>query len=327
MKAVCISQVGGPEVMKYEEVPIPTLNEEEALVRIKSIGVNFIDIYQRSGLYPVELPYVLGLEATGVIEKINNVDSGFKPGDRVAFCGVPGCYAELTAVPYNQLVSLPYKIEFDTGATLMLQGMTAHYLTKDTYNVHANDTCLIHAAAGGTGQLLVQMAKLEGAFVIGTVSNSEKAKIALKAGADKVIIYTEKDFVSEVMDLTNGKGVNVVYDSVGKTTFEKSLDCLSKFGLFVSYGQSSGSISKFDLSILNKKGSLFITRPSLFHYIDTWSELNRRANDVFDWFLSKKITNKIDNIFSLKDAAEAHTHLQNRKSMGKILITPNQSDK
>ena len=327
MKAIRISQFGGPEVIKLENISIPKTNNNDVLVRVKSIGVNFIDIYQRTGLYAVDLPYILGLEASGIVEETNNKIDGFKAGDHVAFCGVPGCYAEFVRVPQNKLVAVPDEINFNYSAALMLQGMTAHYLTQDTYHLRSGDRCLIHAAAGGTGNVLVQMAKNAGAFVIGTVSNREKAMLAFKAGADKVINYLEKDFESEVKDLTDGKGVNVVYDSVGKDTFEKSMNCLSKFGFFVSYGQSSGSISNIDPTILREKGSLNFTRPSLFHYIADQSELNRRAKDIFDWFIRKKIKVQINKTFSLDQAADAHIYLQKRKSTGKILLSPDEISK
>lgn len=322
MKAIKISEFGGLEVMKLGEVSLPKLNENEVLVRIKSIGVNFIDIYDRTGLYPVELPYILGLEASGVIEDNSNKFDGLKVGDRVAFCGVPGCYSEFVIVPKNKLVTLPDEIDYEYGAALMLQGMTAHYLTKDTYKLQPGDVCLIHAAAGGAGLLLVQLAKLAGAYVIGTVSNNNKIKIVQSAGADRIINYTDNDFESEVKDITDGKGVNVVYDSVGKSTFEKSLNCLSRFGLLVLYGQSSGSVPPMDPTILNKKGSLFLTRPNLFHYIAEPSELKRRAKDIFDWFTNKKIKIQIDSIFPLEKAADAHRRLQSRQSKGKILLSP-----
>jgi NADPH2:quinone reductase len=322
MKSIRISQYGGPEVLNVKDISIPQAIDDQVLVRVKSIGVNFIDIYQRTGIYPVDLPYIIGLEASGVVEETGDRKNGFKIGDRVAFCGVPGCYAEFVLVPQNKLVSIPDKIDFNYGTALLLQGMTAHYLTQDTYHIGPGDRCLIHAAAGGTGNLLVQMAKNAGAYIIGSVSNMEKARIALNAGADKVINYKEKDFESEVKSLTKGRGVNVVYDSIGKDTFDKSMNCLSHFGLFVSYGQSSGSVPKFDPAILRDKGSLFFTRPSLFHYISTQKELKRRTKVLFDWFIKKKIKVLINKIFDLEQAAEAHIYLQQRKSAGKILLSP-----
>ncbi len=323
MKAIRIAKHGGVEEMRFEEMAAPEPNETQALVKVAASGVNFIDVYQRTGLYSVKLPYTLGLEAAGVIEKIGSGVAEFKPGDRVAFCGVPGSYAEFVVAPAERLVSLPDEIDFNTGAAAMLQGMTAHYLTRDTYRLKPGDRCLIHAAAGGAGLLLVQMAKLAGAFVIGTVSTEEKAKLAQDAGADKIILYTEKDFEAEVMRLTNGQGVQVVYDSVGQTTFMKSLNCLSRRGMMVLFGQSSGPVEKIDPAILNTKGSLFLTRPSLFHYIAERAELSQRARELFGWIRDGKIKVRIDKTFALKDAAEAHRYLESRRSMGKILLTPN----
>lgn len=323
MKAIRILKHGGSEVMQLVDLATPQPNENQTLVNVAASGVNFIDVYQRCGLYPVSLPYTLGLEAAGVVEKIGSGVTEFLPGDRVAFCGVPGSYAEYVVAPADRLVSLPEEIDFNTGAAAMLQGMTAHYLTRDTYRLKPGDRCLIHAAAGGAGLLLVQMAKLAGAFVIGTVSTEAKAKLAREAGADAIILYTEKDFESEVMRITNGRGVHVVYDSVGQTTFMKSLNCITRRGLMVLFGQSSGPVEKIDPLILNAKGSLYFTRPSLFHYIADRAELMQRAQELFGWIKDGKIKVRIDKVFSLQDAAEAHRYLENRQSMGKILLIPN----
>jgi NADPH2:quinone reductase len=323
MKAIRISKPGGVEEMRFEELATPEPNENQALVKVAASGVNFIDVYQRTGLYPVKLPYILGLEAAGVVEKIGSGVAQFKPGDRVAFCGVPGSYAEFVVAPVERLVSLPEEIDLNTGAAAMLQGMTAHYLTRDTYRLKPGDRCLIHAAAGGAGLLLVQMAKLAGAFVIGTVSTESKAQLAREAGADEIILYTEKDFEPEVMKITNGKGVNVIYDSVGQATFLKGLNCISRRGMMVLFGQSSGPVEKIDPLILNTKGSLFLTRPSLFHYIAERAELTQRAQEFFGWIKDGKIKVRIDKTFALKDAAAAHRYLESRQSRGKILLTPN----
>jgi NADPH2:quinone reductase len=320
MKAIRISKHGGPDAMTFEDLPLPEVGENQALVKVAASGVNFIDVYQRNGLYSVKLPYTLGMEAAGVIEKIGGGETEFKPGDRVAFCGVPGSYAEYVIAPADRLVLLPDEIDFNTGAAAMLQGMTAHYLTRDTFLLKSGDRCLIHAAAGGAGLLLVQMAKIAGAFVIGTVSTEAKAKLAREAGADEVILYTEKDFESEVMRVTNGKGVNVIYDSVGQTTFLKGLNCISRRGVMVLFGQSSGPVEKIDPAILNAKGSLFLTRPTLFHHIVERAELVQRANEVLGWIKERKIKVRIDKTFALKDAAGAHSYLESRKSTGKILL-------
>jgi len=320
VKAIRINKYGGPEALIYDDIAVPEVNENQVLVKVSASGVNFIDVYQRTGLYSVALPYTLGMEAAGVVEKTGSAVTEFKLGDRVAFCWVPGSYAEYVIAPADRLVSLPKEIDFNTGAAAMLQGMTAHYLTRDTYRLKSGDRCLIHAAAGGVGLLLVQMAKLAGAFVVGTVSTESKAKLARAAGADEIILYTEKDFEAEVMKLTNGKGVNVVYDSVGQATFLKGLNCISRRGMMALFGQSSGPVEKIDPSILNAKGSLFLTRPTLFHYIADRAELIQRANELFGWIIDKKIKLRIDRTFSLKEAAEAHRYLESRKSSGKILV-------
>ncbi|WP_089945804.1 quinone oxidoreductase family protein, partial [Candidatus Entotheonella palauensis] len=267
MKAVRIHEFGGPEAMQYEEVPTPAPGSGQVLVKLAAAGLNFIDVYQRTGLYPNNLPYTLGLEGSGTVEAVGVAVTGFSPGDPVAYTGVPGSYADYVLVPADRLVHMPEGLDIKYGAAAMLQGMTAHYLAYTTYPLKAGDTCLVHAAAGGVGLLLVQMAKQCGARVIGTVSTEEKAALAREAGADEMILYTQQDFEAEVMRLTDGKGVQVIYDSVAKDTFDKGLNCLAPLGYMVLYGQSSGPIPPFNPASLNEKGSLFLTRPSLFHYI------------------------------------------------------------
>jgi NADPH2:quinone reductase len=322
MKAIRVHTPGGVDALRYEEVPTPTPKEGEALVRIEAIGVNFIDIYIRSGLYRNPLPLTLGQEAAGVVEAVGPNVTEVKVGDRVAYSGVLGSYAEYAAVPAARLVVLPDGIDAKTGAAAMLQGMTAHYLSHSTYPLKAGDTCLVHAAAGGVGLLLVQMAKMRGARVIGTVSTDVKAKLAQEAGADEVILYTLQDFEAEVKRLTDGRGLQVVYDSVGQTTFEKSLNCLAPRGYLVLYGQSSGPVPPFDLAQLGAKGSLFITRPTLGHYTLTRQELLQRAGDVLGWIRDGRLKLRIDQTFPLRDAAEAHRRLESRQSTGKLLLIP-----
>ena len=279
MKAVRIHQNGGPEVLRYEDVPEPTAAPGQVLIMLEAAGVNFIDVYFRTGLYPAPLPLQLGQEGAGVVTAVG---AGVAPGDvrvgdRVAYTDVPGAYAEVVAVPANKVIRLPDDVSTKTGAAVMLQGMTAHYLAVSTYPLKASDTCLVHAAAGGVGLLLCQIAKLRGARVIGTVSTPEKAELAREAGADEVVLYTEQDFETDVKRLTNGAGVQVVYDSVGKTTFDKSLNCLVRRGMMVLFGASSGPVPPLDLQVLNRKGALYVTRPSLGHYTATRPELVQRA--------------------------------------------------
>ena len=322
MKAVQIKQFGGPEVMKYEEIPAPSPGPDQVLDKLGAIGINFIDIYQRTGLYEVKLPYILGLEGAGEVAEVGAEVERFSIDDRVVYTGVSGAYAEYALVPAEKLVKLPEGLDVRSGAASMLQGMTAHYLTHGTYPLKEGDTCLIHAAAGGVGLLLVQMAKLCGARVFGTVSTEEKAALAVGAGADEVILYTRQDFEEEVKKLTDGRGVNVVYDSVGKDTFDKSLNCLVLRGMIVLYGQSSGPVPPFDAGILNTKGSLFLTRPSLFHYIADRVSLEKKAGEVLGWVLSEKLKLRIKHEFPLSKAAEAHRSLEGRKTTGKVLLIP-----
>ncbi|OLB54023.1 MAG: NADPH:quinone reductase [Candidatus Rokubacteria bacterium 13_2_20CM_2_70_11] len=322
MKAVRIHTPGGPEVLTYEDVPEPRPKAGEAVVKVDAAGLNYIDVYYRSGLYKAELPMTLGMEAGGVVTAVGPNVTEVKVGEKVAYTGVPGAYAQYAAVPAQRLVTLPAGVSTKQGAAAMLQGMTAHYLACSTYPLKKGDTCLVHAAAGGVGLLLVQIAKMRGARVIGTVSTEEKAKLAREAGADEVIFYTKQDFEAEVKRLTSGKGVQVVYDAVGKTTFEKGLSCLAPRGTMVLYGQSSGPIGVFDPQILSAKGSVFLTRPSLFHHVATREELLARAGDVLGWIRDGKLRLRTEFEFPLKEAAEAHRALEGRKTTGKVLLIP-----
>lgn len=322
MKAVRINQFGGPDVLSLEEVATVEPGKGNAAVKIQAVGVNYIDIYHRTGLYKVPVPFSPGMEAAGVVESVGPGVTDLKPGDRVGYAMALGSYAERALVPSWQLVKLPEEVSFELAAASLLQGMTAHYLTQTTYPIQKGDTVLLHAAAGGAGLLIIQMAKQRGARVIGTVSSAEKAQLAREAGADEVIVYTEIDFESEVKRLTEGKGVPVVYDSVGKTTFEKSLNCLRPRGLLVLFGQSSGVVPPFDPGILASKGSLFLTRPSLGHYTLNQEELLWRAGDILNWISSKKLKIRIDRTYGLGEAAAAHRYLESRKSTGKLLLIP-----
>jgi NADPH2:quinone reductase len=322
MKAIRVHQYGGVEVLRYEDVPLPEPGAGEARVKIEAIGVNFIDIYQRTGLYQMKLPFTLGMEAAGIVDAVGGNVTEVKIGDRVAYSMIPGAYAEYAIVPSSRLVPVPKNIDSRAAAATMLQGKTAHYLTHSTYPLKKGDTALVHAAAGGVGLLLVQIAKRRGATVFGTVSTEEKARLAREAGADEIILYTEKDFVAEVKKLTDGRGLNVVYDSVGQSTFEKSLDCLRPRGYLVLFGQSSGPVPPFNLGTLAAKGSLFVTRPTLAHYAITREELLQRANDLFNWIASGELKLRIDKAFPLAEAAEAHRQLEARKTTGKVLLIP-----
>ena len=322
MKAVCIHQFGGPEVLQYEEVPTPTPGPGQVLVKLAAVGLNYIDVYHRTGHYPNKLPYTMGLEGSGSVAAVGPQVTSFKVGEPVAYTNVPGAYAEYAVVPAEYLVRMPAGLDVKVGAAAMLQGMTAHYLAYTTYPLKPGDRCLIHAAAGGVGLLLVQMAKQCGAWVFGTVSTEEKAALAREAGADEVIFYTKQDFETEVKRLTNGQGVDVVYDSVGKTTFEKSLNCLKPLGYLVLYGESSGPVAPFDPAILRTKGSLFLTRPSLVHYIADRASLEKRAGDVLGWIGSGKLKIRTGITFPLANAAEAHRSLEGRKTTGKVLLIP-----
>jgi NADPH2:quinone reductase len=320
MKVVRIHQFGGPEVLKVEDIPTPTPQAGQVLVRLAAAGLNYIDVYQRTGLYPNPLPYGMGLEGSGTVAAVGPDTSGFREGDPVAYTGVPGAYAEYALVPADKLVPMPKGLDVKVGAAAMLQGMTAHYLAYTTYPLKPGDACLVHAAAGGVGLLLVQMAKQCGARVFGTVSTEDKATLAGEAGADEIILYTRQDFEAEVKRLTAGKGVQVVYDSVGKTTFEKSLNCLAPLGYMVLYGQSSGPVPPFEAALLSAKGSLFLTRPTLFHYTADRASLEKRAGDVLGWIAAGKLKLRMEHNFALADVAKAHESLEGRKTTGKVLL-------
>ena len=320
MKAIRIKQPGGPEAMEYVDLPVPQPKANEALVKIAASGVNFIDVYNREGRYKVPLPFVLGQEAAGTVSSVGKDVTGFNPGDRVAYTGVIGAYAEQAAVPADRLVKVPQGVDDRQAAAIMLQGMTAHYLSHDSYKLKNGDTALIHAAAGGVGLLLVQMAHNLGARVIGTVSTEEKARLARDGGADEIIFYTQVDFEEETKRLTAGKGVDVVYDSVGRTTFEKGLNLLRPRGMMVLYGGSSGAVAPLDPLVLTQKGSIFLTRPSLMHYVLTAEELQARASAVLAMVSSGKLKLRIEHTYPLAQAQQAHRELEGRKTTGKLLL-------
>ena len=322
MKAIQIHKTGGPEVLTLAELPIPQPGPGQVLIRIEDVGVNFIEIYFRKGVYKAVLPITPGSEAAGTVEELGPGVTGFAAGDAVASVNVLGSYAEYTLVPAASLVKIPAGLSMQQAAAALLQGMTAHYLSHSTYPLKAGDTALIHAGAGGVGLLLTQMASRLGARVITTVSTAEKAKLSRKAGAADVILYTNQDFEAEVKRLTGGKGVDVVYDSVGKTTFEGSLNCLRPRGLLALFGASSGPVPPFDLIQLSGKGSLFITRPTLWHYVATREELEWRAGEVFGWVASSKLKLRTDHVYPLSEAAQAQIDLEARKTTGKILLEP-----
>lgn len=322
MKAIQVSQTGGPEVLVPTDVPVPNPKANEALVRLKAAGVNFIDVYFREGRYPAQLPFVNGQEGAGVVTEVGSDVTEVEPGDRVAYTGVIGSYAEYAAVPANRLVKIPDELNFDDAAAAMLQGMTAHYLLHSTYKLQSGETALIHAAAGGVGLLLVQMAKKLGARVIATAGTQEKAQLARDAGADECIVYTEADFETETRRLTDGKGVNVVYDGVGKATFDKDLNVLVPRGYLVLFGGASGAVPPFDLIKLSQKGSLYITRPTLVNYIATREDLEWRATDVLRMIVNGELKLRIHKKYPLADAAQAHRDLEGRKTSGKLLLIP-----
>lgn len=322
MKAVRVHQYGGLEVLQYEDLPTPEPGEGEARVKIEATGVNFIDIYHRIGRYQGSLPLTLGQEAAGTVDAVGPNVTDLKPGDCVVYASVQGAYAEYAIVPAWRLIPVPEGVSAQQAAAVMIQGMTAHYLTFSTYPLKEGEIALVHAAGGGTGQLLVQIAKRRGARVIGTASTEEKASLAREAGADEVVLYTQTDFEAEVKRLTNNAGVDVVYDSVGKDTFDKSLNCIRRRGYMVLYGASSGAVPPLDPQTLNAKGSLFLTRPFLGHYTADREELMWRVNDLFSWIASGELTVRIDQTFPLTEAAEAHRYLEGRQSKGKILLIP-----
>jgi len=322
MKIVRVHEYGGLEALTYEDVSMPEPGDGEVRVKIEAAGVNFIDIYHRIGRYPGELPFRLGQEGGGVVDAVGPNVTDFSEGDRVAYANVQGSYAEYVIVPAWYLVKAPKEVDIKHATAVMEQGLTAHYLACSTYPIKQGETVLIHAASGGVGHLLVQIAKLRGARVIGTVSTEEKAALAREAGADEVIIYTQVDFEEEVKRLTDNAGVEVVYDSVGKDTFEKGLNVLKRRGYMVLFGQSSGPAPQIDPQILNPKGSLFLTRPTLGHHTADRAELMERANDLFSWMAEGKLNVRVDKTFPLSDAAEAHRYLEGRQSKGKILLLP-----
>jgi NADPH2:quinone reductase len=322
MKSILVERFGGPEVMELREVPTPSPGPGEVLVRQAAIGVNFIDVYRRTGLYSVPLPLVPGMEGAGTVEAVGAGVKSPRAGDRVAYANLPGTYADSVLMPADRVVALPAGITFTQAAAVMLQGMTAHYLVNDTCPLQNGDVVLVHAAAGGVGHLLVQTARRRGAAVIATVSTEEKAGLAREAGAHEVILYTEKDFLSEVKRITVGAGVRAVFDSVGRDTFLKSLDCLAPRGMMVTYGQSSGKVEGFEPLMLSARGSLYLTRPLLGHYVPDSESLRRRAGEVLGWVGDGSLKVRIGAEFPLKDAAEAHRQLAARKTTGKVLLIP-----
>jgi NADPH2:quinone reductase len=322
LKAIRINKHGGPEVLEHEDIATPEAGAGQVLIKVAAAGLNYIDTYHRTGLYPVELPLTLGLEGSGTVESVGADMSGFSAGDRVAWSGCPGSYAEYVAAPIEKIVQIPDGVAFESAAACMLQGMTVHYLSHSTYPLKQGDTALVHAAAGGVGLILVQVAKMLGARVIGTCSTEEKAALALEAGADEVILYTKQDFEAETRRLTDGIGVDVAYDSVGKSTWEKSMNCLRPRGYLVLFGNASGAVPPIDPLLLSQKGSLYLTRPTLVSYTLTRDELLGRANDILSWVDSGKLNVRIDRVVPLADAADAHRALESRATKGKVLIQP-----
>ena len=322
MKAIQIHETGGPEVLQLVELPIPQPGPGQVLIRVEAVGINFIEVYFRKGVYKASLPLTPGSEAAGTVEELGPGVKGFAAGDAVASASVLGSYAEYALVPAAQLVKVPAKLTMEQAAAALLQGMTAHYLSHSTFPLKAGDTALVHAGAGGVGLLLTQMAAQLGARVITTVSTAEKAELSREAGASDVILYTEQDFATEVKRLTGGKGVDVVYDSVGKTTFEDSLGCLRPRGLLALFGASSGPVPPFDLIQLSSKGSLFVTRPTLWHYVATRSELEWRSGDVLGWAAKGKLKLRTEHVYPLAEAAQAQMDIEARKTTGKVLLEP-----
>lgn len=322
MKAIVIHEQGQPDVLHYQDLPLPEPGPGKVRLKMEAVGVNFIDTYHRSGLYKQELPFTPGMEGGGVVDALGDGVTAVSLGERVVYAMQPGAYAEYAIVPAWRLVSVPNEIKIEVATAVILQGMTAHYLTHSTYAVQEGDNVLVQAAAGGMGLLLVQIAKLRGARVIGTTSTAEKEKLAREHGADDIIRYTETDFSEAVMQLTNGKGVQVIYDGVGKATFHKGLDCLQPRGMMVLYGQASGPIGPIDPQLLSQKGSLFLTRPSLAHYSTSREEIQSRATDLFGWIMAGQLTVRIDRTFALSEAAAAHHYLEGRQTKGKLLLLP-----
>lgn len=322
MKAIRVNETGGPDKLRYEDVPVPVAGPGQARVRLHAIGVNFIDVYHRTGLYPLPLPFTPGMEGAGIVEEVGEGVTEVAPQDRVAYAMAAGSYAEYAVVDARKLVRVPEAVDFRTAAAAMLQGMTAHYLAVSTFPLRPGETALIHAAAGGVGLLLTQVAKIVGATVIGTVSSGEKAELARAAGADHIVRYDIADFESEVGRITGNRGVHVVYDSVGKTTFDKSLNCLRPRGMLVLFGQSSGPVNPVNPAILAGKGSLYLTRPSLAHYTADTDELAWRAREIFGWHSARKLAFRIDRALPLSDAGRAHELLESRQTKGKVLLIP-----
>lgn len=322
MKAIRVQKFGGPAVLQLEELAVPDPAAGHVRIKVAAAGLNFIEVYQRTGLYPVPLPATPGSEGAGEVVALGPDVKTLRAGDRVASVWLMGSYAEQALVPEQGAVKVPEGLDLKQAAAAMLQGMTAHYLVYSTFPLKPGQSCLIHAAAGGVGLLLVQLAKRCGAYVFGTVSTEEKAKLAREAGADQVILYTKQDFEAEVRKGTDGKGVNVVYDSVGATTFDKSLDSLAPLGMLVLFGQSSGGVPPFNTSLLGQKGSLFLTRPSLSHYVADRARLSWRANEILSWVREGSLKLRIDRTFPLAEAAEAHRALEARKTAGKVLLIP-----
>ena len=322
MKAIQVPRHGGAEVLTQVELPIPQPKANEIVVKLAAIGINFIDVYYREGRYPAALPFIDGQEGAGVVHAIGSDVKGWKAGDRACYTGILGAYAEYAAVPADRAVRIPKEVSDQQAAAVMLQGMTAHYLVHSTYPLKKGETALIHAAAGGVGLLLVQMAKRIGARVIGTTGTDEKAKLAREAGADDVIVYTRQDFEAETKPLTEGKGVHVIYDGVGKSTFDKDLNLLRPRGYLVLFGAASGAVPPFDPLLLTQKGSLFLTRPSLLHHMASREELEQRSSDCFQQIASGKLKLRIEHVYKLSDAAQAQRDLEGRKTTGKLLLVP-----
>jgi NADPH2:quinone reductase len=320
MKAIQVVQTGGPEVLTPAELPVPAPKPNEAVVKLEAAGVNFIDVYIREGRYPVPPPFINGQEGAGTVTEVGSDVRHLRAGDRVAYTSALGSYAEYAAVPAERLVKIPDALSFEQAAAAMVQGMTAHYLLFSTYKLQKNETALVHAAAGGVGLLLVQMAKKIGARVIATAGTDEKAQLARDAGADECIVYTQADFETETRRLTNDEGVHVVYDGVGKATFEKGLNVLRPRGYFVLFGGASGAVPPFDLIKLSQKGSLFVTRPTLAHYTASRDELEWRARDVLQWIVDGDLKLRIHHVYPLAEAAQAHRDLEGRKTTGKLLL-------
>jgi NADPH2:quinone reductase len=322
VKAVQVSRIGGPEVLELVEVPEPEPGPGQVLVRVEAAGLNYIDTYQRGGLYPMQVPFVLGVEGAGTVEAVGDEVGEVSVGDRVAWCDAPGSYAELTAVPAGRAVKVPDGVTTEVAAAVMLQGITAHYLAVDTFPLHEGDRCLIHAAAGGVGQLLVQVAKRKGAQVFATAGGAEKVEVARQAGADHVIDYRETDFKEAVEEIAGPHAVDVVYDGVGAATFDGGLELLRPRGMMVAFGNASGPPAPLDVLRLSRGGSLFLTRPTMGHYIASREELTGRTDDLFEWIAAGELDVRIGARFPLDQAADAHRALEGRQTTGKVLLIP-----